>query len=58
MKAEVAMKHSEDRARGTKRIVKKCREEFRQKENLNYYGQEDIKQAERKFIKFCLSGKS
>ena len=52
------MSQNGGRSIGAKRIVEKCREEFRQKENLNHYSKEDIKQAERKYIKFCLSGKS
>jgi hypothetical protein len=37
-------------------LVEKCRNEFRRPENTDYYAQEDYKEAERKFVKFCLNG--
>jgi hypothetical protein len=42
---------------GIERLIEKWKEEFRQTENLEYYSEEDIKVAERKFIKFCLRGR-
>lgn len=50
--------HADLKTIGTKRIVERCREVFRQKENLEYYADEDLKNAERKYIKFCLMGKT
>lgn len=41
---------------GLKRLVQKCRKEFRRKENLAYYDHRDLKVAERKYIQFCLTG--
>ena len=43
---------------GIELLVEKCRNEFRCPENTNYYEQDDYKEAERKFVKFCLSGNS
>jgi hypothetical protein len=38
-------------------LKKKRREEFCE-ENKNFYSDEDYREAERKFIKFCLTGAS
>jgi hypothetical protein len=43
--------------RGIQLLIKKRREEFCE-ENKNFYSEEDYKEAERKFIKFCLTGAS
>jgi hypothetical protein len=43
--------HSDE---GLKLVIKKCRNEFRRKENLEFYDDGDYKTAERKFVKFCL----
>ena len=40
--------------KGIKLIVKKYREKFRISENLNHYSEEDLKKAEKKFLKFAL----
>jgi hypothetical protein len=37
---------------GIKRMVKRCRAEFELPENTDYY--EDYREAERKYVKFCL----
>ena len=42
---------------GIKRIVENCRNVFRRKENLEYYSEKDFKNAERKYVKYCLKGK-
>jgi hypothetical protein len=42
--------------RGIKLLVKKCRNEFRRPENIYYYTENDFKEAEKKFVKFCLTG--
>jgi hypothetical protein len=42
------------RDEGLKLVVKKCRNEFRRTENLEYYDDGDYQAAERKFVKFCL----
>ena len=44
--------------KGIKLLVRKCRSEFRRKENRNYYNDEDYKASERKFVKFCLLNKT
>ena len=54
----VIMANHEDRTAGAKKIVEKCREIFRQKENLDHYAEEDLKSAERKFIRYCLLGRT
>lgn len=40
---------------GMELLIKKCREEFCE-ENRNFYSDEDYKEAERKFVKLCLTG--
>lgn len=50
------MQSISDPAVGLKRLVGRCRDIFRQPENLNHYTEEDFKDAERKFIHFCLKG--
>lgn len=42
---------------GLQLLIKKHRELFWE-ENRNFYSDEDYKEAERKFIKFCLTGAS
>ena len=43
---------------GIQLLVEKYRNEFRCPENSNFYAENDYKKAERKYVKFCLSGKS
>ncbi|MGD9365933.1 MAG: hypothetical protein PVH87_09570 [Desulfobacteraceae bacterium] len=43
---------------GIELLVEKCRNEFRRTENTDYYTEDDYKEAERKFVKFCLNGNS
>jgi hypothetical protein len=40
--------------RGIKLLVRKGRKRFRIKENLRYYLPDDLKKAEKKFIKKCI----
>ena len=40
--------------KGIRLLVQKCRNEFRRKENLDFYEDEDYKAAEQKFVKLCL----
>ena len=47
------LQHSE----GLKKLVEKFRKKFKQPENTEFYSKEDYKEAERKFIKYCLIGK-
>jgi hypothetical protein len=44
--------------KGIKLLIRKCRDEFRHPENLDFYTHEDYKSAERKFVKFCLIDKT
>jgi hypothetical protein len=51
-----SMNNSTSATSGIELLVEKCRNEFRRPENTDYYAQEDYKEAERKFVKFCLNG--
>ena len=43
---------------GLEQLVEKWRIEFRRPENTDHYAKADYKEAERKFVKFCLLGNS
>ena len=40
---------------GAKLLVKKYKNNFRIPENINYYSKEDYQQAEKKYLRFCLT---
>ncbi len=40
---------------GTELLLKKFRNNFRIPENINYYSKEDYQQAEKKYLRFCLT---
>ena len=40
---------------GAKLLVKKFKNNFRIPENLNHYSKEDYQQAEKKYLRFCLT---
>lgn len=44
--------------KGIKLLIQKCRREFRQKENKDFYTEADYKAAERKFVKYYLLNKT
>lgn len=50
------MSNDQGTNQGIQLLLEKCRNEFRRPENTDYYAVDDYKEAERKFIKFCLSG--
>ncbi len=50
------MSNSEGTDHGIELFLEKCRSEFRRPENTDYYPANDFKEAERKFVKFCLLG--
>ncbi len=50
------MENAISRSQGIELLVQKCRNEFRCPENMDFYTSDDYKEAERKFIKFCLYG--
>ncbi|MGD9364691.1 MAG: hypothetical protein PVH87_03275 [Desulfobacteraceae bacterium] len=50
------MNNSKSAPQGIELLVEKCRHEFRRPENTDYYTEDDYKEAERKFVKFCLDG--
>jgi hypothetical protein len=43
--------------RGIELLVEKCRAIFRCPENTDFYDKDDYKEAERKYVKLCLSGR-
>jgi hypothetical protein len=52
------MDNASNTNQGIRLLIQKCREEFRLPENTDFYSEKDYKEAERKFVKFCLRGKS
>lgn len=50
------MNDSKGTPQGIKLLIEKYRDEFRRPENTDYYTEQDYKEAERKFVKFCLLG--
>jgi len=53
---EVNMDKDSNENASLKRLVEYFRSEFRTPENLYYYSPEDLKIAERRFLKFKLTG--
>jgi hypothetical protein len=43
---------------GIRLLIQKCRKEFRRPENIYFYSEDSFKEAEKKFVKFCLTGNS
>ena len=41
---------------GIRSLIRKYRNEFRRPENMDFYSENDFAEAEKKFIKFCLTG--
>ena len=41
---------------GINLLLKECRKRFRIPENLDYYSDDDFREAEKKFIKLCFMG--
>jgi len=50
------MANSSDTNQGIRLLIQKFRNEFRRPENIDYYTENDFKEAEKKFVKFCLTG--
>ncbi|MEN8693006.1 MAG: hypothetical protein ABF303_10180 [Desulfobacterales bacterium] len=40
---------------GKKQLIRKYRKKFRIRENLDHYSKEDLRAAEKKFLKMCLT---
>lgn len=40
---------------GLRLVIDECRKNFRIPENLDHYSAEDLKDAEKKFVKHCLN---
>jgi hypothetical protein len=41
---------------GIRLLIRKCRNKFRRSENIDFYSENDFAEAEKKFVKFCLTG--
>lgn len=41
---------------GIRLLIQRYRSEFRRPENTNFYSENDLKAAEKKYVKFCLTG--
>jgi len=41
---------------GIELLAKECRYEFQRPENIDFYSKEDLHEAERKYVKYCLAG--
>jgi hypothetical protein len=39
---------------GLELLIRECRKRFRIAENLNHYSAEDLREAEKKFLRLCL----
>ena len=50
------MANSSNTNQGIRLLIQKYRNEFRRPENIDYYIKNDFKQAEKKFVKLCLTG--
>jgi hypothetical protein len=50
------MDNSSNTDQGIRLLIQKYRNEFRRPENIYYYTENDFKKAEKKFVKFCLTG--
>ena len=50
------MDHTQNKALGLERLVERCRAEFRRPENIDHYSKKDYQAAEKKFVRFCLTG--
>jgi len=52
----MAQKWTESRKKsGQKQLIKQYRKKFRIRENLEHYSEEDLRTAEKKFLKMCLT---
>ena len=49
------MANSSNTNQGIRLLIQKYRNEFRRPENIDYYTEDDFKEAEKKFVKFCLT---
>jgi hypothetical protein len=47
-----------DQVQGIDRIVDKYRRQFRVPENLDHYSETDLHEAERQYLRFCLTSGS
>lgn len=47
-----------DHSKGIDRIVEKYRQQFRVPENLDHYSENDFHEAERQYLRYCLTNGS
>ena len=52
------MDNASNTNQGIRLLIQKCREEFRLPENSDFYSENNYREAERKYVKFCLTGNS
>ncbi len=48
------MADTSDKTTGIQRLIRNLKKEFRTPENLDHYSEEDLQEAEKKYLKFCL----
>ncbi|MFZ0613783.1 MAG: hypothetical protein WAM73_16210 [Desulfobacterales bacterium] len=48
------MADTSDKTTGIRRLIRNLKKEFRIPENLEHYSEEDLQEAEKKYLKFCL----
>ena len=53
---DLLMANNPKKDKGIRLLIQKCRNEFRRPENINFYAENDLKEAEKKIVKFCLTG--
>ena len=52
----VAMEKENQDDTGLKRLVRKCRMAFRRPENTEYYSEDAYREAEKRYVRFCVKG--
>ena len=52
--SEVLMDLKGNKGNGVKLLKERYRKKFRIPENMDYYSKEDLKKAEKKYVKLCL----
>jgi hypothetical protein len=50
------MANNPKKDKGIRLLIQKFRNEFRRPENIDFYSENDLKEAEKNFVKFCLTG--
>lgn len=50
------MANNSNTNQGIRLLIQKCRNEFRRPENIDFYSENGFKEAEKKYVKYCLTG--